>query len=106
MTTHRRRRRAVGHRREHDRPGPPGQRHVRAARAAATCARPTPTNPTPAYAPLAEAAGTPLNLLTWTGPVDAGRVTLGFRQAIGATDVLRAGTYSKTLTFTLSTTAP
>ena len=33
-------------------------------------------------------------------------VTLGFRQAIGATDVLRAGSYSKTLTFTLSTTTP
>ena len=33
-------------------------------------------------------------------------VTLGFRQAIGANDALRTGTYSKTLTFTLSTTTP
>ena len=33
-------------------------------------------------------------------------MTLGFRQAIGATDVLRAGSYAKTLTFTLSTTTP
>ena len=33
-------------------------------------------------------------------------VTLGFKQSIGATDALRTGTYSKTLTFTLSTTAP
>jgi hypothetical protein len=38
--------------------------------------------------------------------VNSDIVTLGFRQAIGATDVLRAGNYSKTLTVTLSTTAP
>ena len=47
-----------------------------------------------------------MNLLTYTGPTTTDPVTLGFRQAIGATDVLRAGTYSKTLTFTLSTTTP
>ncbi len=33
-------------------------------------------------------------------------MTLGFRQAIGASDPLRAGAYSKTLTYTLSTTQP
>jgi hypothetical protein len=33
-------------------------------------------------------------------------VTIGFRQPIGSTDALRTGTYSKTLTFTLSTTTP
>ena len=33
-------------------------------------------------------------------------LTLGFRQSIGATDVLRSGSYSKALTFTLSTTTP
>ncbi len=33
-------------------------------------------------------------------------VTIGLEQAIGATDALRTGTYSKTLTFTLSTTSP
>ena len=33
-------------------------------------------------------------------------VTLDFRQAIGAGDALRSGTYAKTLTFTLSTTTP
>jgi hypothetical protein len=33
-------------------------------------------------------------------------VSLAFKQAIGATDALRMGTYSKTLTFTLSTTQP
>jgi hypothetical protein len=64
------------------------------------------TNPTQAFAPLAEATGTPTTLLTYSAPVTSDVVTLGFRQAIGASDVLRAGTYSKTLTYTLSTTTP
>jgi hypothetical protein len=64
------------------------------------------SNPTQAYAPLAESTGTPLNLLAYAGPVNGDVVTLGFRQAIAANDVLRAGTYSKTLTFSLSTTTP
>jgi sugar phosphate isomerase/epimerase len=64
-------------------------------------------NPSSAYAPLSETAGTALNLLSYTGPTaGADAVTLGFRQAIGASDTLRAGNYSKTLTFTLSTTTP
>ena len=33
-------------------------------------------------------------------------VTVTFKQLIGAGDALRTGTYSKTLTFTLSTTNP
>ena len=33
-------------------------------------------------------------------------VTIRFKQHIGATHPLRTGTYSKTLTFTLSTTTP
>jgi hypothetical protein len=33
-------------------------------------------------------------------------VRITFEQHVGATDPLRTGTYSKTLTFTLSTTAP
>ena len=33
-------------------------------------------------------------------------VTIDFKQSIGATEPLRTGTYSKTLTFTLSTTQP
>jgi hypothetical protein len=33
-------------------------------------------------------------------------VTVNFKQSIGANDALRTGTYSKTLTFTLSTTTP
>jgi hypothetical protein len=63
-------------------------------------------NPATAYVPLAETSGQPTQLLAWSGPVTSDAVTLGFRQSIGATDVLRAGTYSKTLTFTLSTTTP
>jgi len=43
---------------------------------------------------------------TWAGPVSNESVTITFRQAIGATDALRTGAYSKTLTFTLSTTTP
>ena len=33
-------------------------------------------------------------------------VTVNFKQPIGANDALRTGAYSKTLTFTLSTTTP
>ena len=33
-------------------------------------------------------------------------VTITFKQAIGANDALRTGSYAKTLTFTLSTTTP
>ena len=34
------------------------------------------------------------------------RSTITFKQTIGANDALRTGAYSKTLTFTLSTTTP
>jgi Zn-dependent M28 family amino/carboxypeptidase len=51
-------------------------------------------------------AVSPLNLLAYDGPISNDPVSLQFRQAIGATDPLRTGTYSKTLTFTLSTTTP
>jgi arabinogalactan endo-1,4-beta-galactosidase len=43
---------------------------------------------------------------TWTAPVSHDLVTIGFQQPIGATDPLRTGSYSTTLTFTLSTTNP
>jgi hypothetical protein len=42
----------------------------------------------------------------WTAPVANDQVTVTFKQHIDATDALRTGTYSKTLTFTLSTTQP
>jgi hypothetical protein len=58
---------------------------------------------TGAFAPLASG---PLTLLTYAGPVSNDPVAVAFKQAIAATDALRTGTYSKTLTFTLSTTNP
>ena len=45
-------------------------------------------------------------LLTYSNPVSNDPVTIGFKQPIGANDPLRTGSYSKTLTFTLSTTTP
>ncbi len=56
-----------------------------------------------AFAPI---TGAPLTLLTYNGPVSANPVTIGLKQTIGANESLRTGTYSKTLTFTLSTTTP
>ena len=57
-----------------------------------------------AAAPSPIGASTPL--LTYSGPTANDPVTLTFRQAIGADEALRTGTYAKTLTFTLSTTMP
>jgi predicted dienelactone hydrolase len=48
----------------------------------------------------------PLTLLTWSGPASNDAVALEFKQAIVRTDPLRTGAYSKTLTYTLSTSAP
>jgi len=48
----------------------------------------------------------PTPLASWTNPVSNDPVLVGFKQTIGANDALRTGTYSKTLTFTLSTTQP
>jgi hypothetical protein len=42
----------------------------------------------------------------WTGPVSNDEVGVTFKQAIGASDPLRTGSYSKSVTFTLSTTNP
>ena len=42
----------------------------------------------------------------WSGPVSNATVAVTFKQAIGATEALRTGTYSRTLTFTLATTEP
>ena len=43
---------------------------------------------------------------TWNAPTSNESVPVTFKQAIAANDPLRTGTYSKTLTFTLSTTTP
>ena len=57
---------------------------------------------------LADVGGSaaPTSLLTYNGPISNDSVSLAFQQRIGATDALRTGSYSKTLTFTLSTTNP
>jgi hypothetical protein len=51
-------------------------------------------------------AASPTTVKTWNGPVSNEAVQVMFKQSIGAGDALRTGTYAKTLTFTLSTTAP
>ena len=65
-------------------PGLHGQRRVHARRAA---------------------AGRVLQV-SWTAPTSNESVGIAFKQLIKANDPLRTGTYSKTLTFTLSTTQP
>ncbi|RKQ93977.1 photosystem II stability/assembly factor-like uncharacterized protein [Solirubrobacter pauli] len=55
------------------------------------------------FAPLSAAA---LVVKTWTAPTANEPVKVDFKQSIGANDALRTGSYSKTLTFTLSTTNP
>jgi hypothetical protein len=58
-----------------------------------------------AFAPVGGSAN-PAALLTYSAPVSNDQVTIGFKQPIAANDALRTGAYSKTLTFTLSTTTP
>ena len=48
----------------------------------------------------------PAGVRFWGGPVAGESVPLEFKQSIGAGEPLRTGSYSKTLTFTLSTTTP
>ena len=55
---------------------------------------------------LAQPLQVALSKSTWNAPVSNDQVTVSFRQAIGANEALRTGVYSKTLTFTLSTTQP
>ncbi|HEX6023806.1 MAG TPA: M14 family zinc carboxypeptidase, partial [Solirubrobacter sp.] len=57
------------------------------------------------FAPVGSSAS-PTSLLTYSAPASNDPVTLDFKQTIGRTEPLRTGTYSKTLTFTLSTTQP
>ncbi len=58
-----------------------------------------------AFAPVGGSAN-PTSILSYAGPTSNDAVTLNFRQTIGRTEALRTGNYSKTLTFTLSTTQP
>ena len=54
----------------------------------------------------ADTGASPTTVLNYANPVANDAVTLAFRQAIAASDALRTGSYSKTLTLTLSTTEP
>jgi hypothetical protein len=60
-------------------------------------------NPNSAFAPI---GANPVTLLTYTGPTTNDQVMVSIRQPVASTDGLRTGAYSKTLTFTLSTTTP
>jgi len=71
---------------------------ARASSAGGTAASATPTD--------VGGSAAPTTLLTYNGPISNDGVTVAFRQHINANDALRTGTYSKTLTFTLATTAP
>ncbi|MBE2320657.1 hypothetical protein DVA67_032150 [Solirubrobacter sp. CPCC 204708] len=62
-------------------------------------------NSTSNYADVGSTAA-PTPLLSYAAPVSNDEVTLDFKQSIGANDALRTGSYSKSLTFTLSTTTP
>ena len=55
---------------------------------------------------LAEPLRIDLAKSTWTGPTSNESVGITFKQLVKANDPLRTGTYSKTVTFTLSTTQP
>ena len=50
-------------------------------------------------------AASPTTLLTYARAANDPAITVEFKQHVAITDALRAGRYSKTLTFTLSTTA-
>jgi hypothetical protein len=63
------------------------------------------TQTAPAFAALPE-SGAALPLLTYSAPTTKDRVTVGFSQSIGERETLLRGNYSKTLTFTLTTTQP
>jgi endo-1,4-beta-xylanase len=43
---------------------------------------------------------------SWSGPVSNDGFAIAFKQSVGRTEPLRTGTYSATVTFTLSTTTP
>ncbi len=60
----------------------------------------------PASTPFTPIGAGSLSLRSWSGPVTNEQLTIGLRQAISNSEPLRAGNYSKTLTFTLSTTTP
>ena len=89
---------------ERDRDRPPRQRTFSLAQPLQARAL-NAANQSTVFAPVT-GTNTPLTLLTYSGPVSVDQVTIGLKQTIGANESLRTGPYTKTLTFTLSTTAP
>ena len=51
-------------------------------------------------------SGLPATVKTYAAPISNDVVTVAFSQLVNANDPLRTGTYTKSLTFTLSTTTP
>ena len=104
-----RRRDALRERRQLRPDRPPGQRRVLPAGRRFRSRAPSrphrlPDRPPLVFAPVGGSAA-PTTVLTYDGPINE-TDTLTFKQPIGAGDSLRTGPYSKTLTFTLSTTQP
>ncbi len=66
------------------------------------------TSPAGTGGALANVGGSsaPTSLLTYSGPISNDPVSLTFSQHISSGDALRTGAYTKSLTFTLSTTTP
>jgi PKD repeat protein len=64
------------------------------------------TNATQTSAAFAPVGASPVTLLSYSAPVSSDPVTVGIRQRVSAGELLRAGSYSKTLTFTLTTSTP
>ncbi|MDA0179614.1 DUF1080 domain-containing protein [Solirubrobacter phytolaccae] len=71
-----------------------------------THALPQPLQVKAATGAFAALSGSPLTLKSFADPVSGSEVTVDFKQPVAKTDGLRTGQYSKTLTFTLSTTTP
>ena len=71
-----------------------------------TFALPQPLQARVGSAAFGNVGSAPLSLRSWSGPTSNESVAVGLSQLVNNTDPLRTGTYSKTLTFTLSTTSP
>ena len=97
------------HRDQHRRGGEPQRRRSRARHRGAAGQRRLRARPAPSGRDgrrVRPHRRDPANPARYNGPVSNDQVTIRLKQAIGATEALRTGAYAKTLTFTVSTTAP
>ena len=81
----------------------PGASPGRLVNGAFSLAQPVQAAVSAAFAPV---GAMPITLHSYSGPVSNDPLTIRFKQTIGASEPLRTGAYSKTFTFTLSTTTP